>query len=98
MFQFCFVIFSVGVPGGALRGCRDGRRPLDGQVAFGLTAVLFEALFALRGLESKYIGCESARVSTVLIEDIQMVTKNDMGREGYSNSGSVWHCGDGGLF
>jgi hypothetical protein len=42
-----FVIFSVGVPGGALRGSRDGRRPLDGQVAFGLTAVLFEALFVL---------------------------------------------------
>ena len=47
IFQFCFVIFSVGVPGGALRGSRDGGRPLDGQVAFGLTAVLFQALFVL---------------------------------------------------
>ncbi len=27
-----------------------------------------------------------------------MVTKNERGREGHSNSTSVWHCGDRGLF
>jgi hypothetical protein len=27
-----------------------------------------------------------------------MVTKNDVGRKGASNSASVWHCGDRGLF
>jgi hypothetical protein len=27
-----------------------------------------------------------------------MVTKKEGGREGHSNSGSVWHCGDRGLF
>ncbi len=27
-----------------------------------------------------------------------MVTKNERGREGHTNSASVWHCGDRGLF
>ncbi len=27
-----------------------------------------------------------------------MVTKTDVGREGHNNSGSVWNCGDRGLF
>jgi hypothetical protein len=26
------------------------------------------------------------------------LNENDVGQEGHSNSGSVWHCGDQGLF
>ncbi len=29
---------------------------------------------------------------------VTMVTKKEGGQEGDSNSDSVWHCGDGGLF
>jgi hypothetical protein len=33
-----------------------------------------------------------------MLEAVQIVTKKEGGREGHSNSGSVWHCGDLGLF